>query len=208
LYTQKGDIDRAISLLERGLEVSRTWKLMSGWDVGILESLGQAYHLAGRVDEALPLLKEAVERHEDIGDLVSRPGGLAALSQAYLSAGRFAEAGECGQRALDLARRQKQRGAEAYVRYVLGTIGSSADAPEQVETAEAHYRQAMALATELGRRPLVAHCHLDLGKLSRRTGQREQAQEHLAIATTMYREMGMTYWLEKAERETKEFQER
>ena len=49
-------------------------------------------------------------------------------------------------------------------------------------------------------RPLVAHCHLGLGKLYRRTG-REQAQEHLTTATTMYREMGMTYWLEKAANE-------
>jgi hypothetical protein len=47
-------------------------------------------------------------------------------------------------------------------------------------------------------RPLIAHCHLGLGKLYRRTGKREQAQERLATATTMYREMGMTYWLDKA----------
>jgi hypothetical protein len=46
---------------------------------------------------------------------------------------------------------------------------------------------------------LVAHCHLGLCKLYRRTGKREQAQEHLTTATTMYREMGMTYWLEQAE---------
>jgi hypothetical protein len=50
-------------------------------------------------------------------------------------------------------------------------------------------------------RALVAHCHRGLSKLYRRTGKREQAQEHLTIATTMYREMGMTYWLEKAEAE-------
>jgi hypothetical protein len=52
---------------------------------------------------------------------------------------------------------------------------------------------------------LVAHCHLGLGKLDRRTGKREQAREHLTTATTVYREMGMTYWLEKAEAETKVF---
>jgi hypothetical protein len=52
--------------------------------------------------------------------------------------------------------------------------------------------------------PLVAHCHFGLGKLYRRTDQREQAQEHLASATTMYREMGMTYWLEKAEAEIRD----
>jgi hypothetical protein len=53
-------------------------------------------------------------------------------------------------------------------------------------------------------RPLVAHCHLGLGKLYRRTGKRAQAQEHLATATTMYREMGMTYRLATAEAELRE----
>jgi hypothetical protein len=43
--------------------------------------------------------------------------------------------------------------------------------------------------------------HPGLGKLYRRTDKREQAREHLSIATTMYREMGMAYWLEKAEAE-------
>jgi hypothetical protein len=55
-----------------------------------------------------------------------------------------------------------------------------------------------ALACDLSMRPLIAHCHLGLGKLYRRTGKREQAREHLTTATTMYREMDMTYWLEQA----------
>ena len=64
-----------------------------------------------------------------------------------------------------------------------------------------HYRQALAEA--LGLRPLLAHCHLGLGKLYRRTGQREQAHEHLTTAKPMYREMGMTFWLEQAEAESR-----
>ena len=52
--------------------------------------------------------------------------------------------------------------------------------------------------------PLVAHCHLGLGKLYRRTGKRQQAQEHLTTATTMFREMDMGFWLEKAEAEMRE----
>jgi hypothetical protein len=48
-------------------------------------------------------------------------------------------------------------------------------------------------------RPLVAHCHLGLGKLYGRTGDRARAEEHISTAATMYREMGMTFWLEKAE---------
>jgi len=46
---------------------------------------------------------------------------------------------------------------------------------------------------------LVSHCHLGLGKLYRRTGNREQEREHLTTATTMYREMDMRFWLERAE---------
>jgi hypothetical protein len=53
-------------------------------------------------------------------------------------------------------------------------------------------------------RPLVAHCHLGLGKLYRRTGDRQQAHEHLATATTMYREMDMRFWLEQAKTELRE----
>jgi tetratricopeptide (TPR) repeat protein len=65
-------------------------------------------------------------------------------------------------------------------------------------------REALDLAAELGMRPLVAHCHLGLGRLYRRTGKRDQAQEHLATAATMYREMDMRFWLEQAEAELRE----
>src|SRR5438132_51013 len=68
---------------------------------------------------------------------------------------------------------------------------------------EAHYHEALALAEPRGMRPLVAHCHLGLGKLYRRMGKREQGHEHLAAATTMYREMDMRFWLEQAEAETR-----
>jgi hypothetical protein len=67
--------------------------------------------------------------------------------------------------------------------------------------AEPRYREAMALATELEMRPLVAHCHLGLGKLYRQTGDHVKAQEHLTTAATMYREMAMSFWLEKADAE-------
>ena len=50
-------------------------------------------------------------------------------------------------------------------------------------------------------RPLAAHCRLGLGKLRRRTGDPAKADEHLTTAAAMYREMGMTFCLEKGEAE-------
>ena len=73
--------------------------------------------------------------------------------------------------------------------------------PFDPDAAERQYRGALVLATELGMRPLVAHCHLGLGKLSRRTGDGVKGEEHLTTAATMYHEMGMGFWLEKADAE-------
>jgi hypothetical protein len=52
-------------------------------------------------------------------------------------------------------------------------------------------------------RPLVAHCHLGLGKLGRRTSDPVKAQEHLAATRAMYREMEMRFWLKQAEAEAR-----
>ena len=85
----------------------------------------------------------------------------------------------------------KERGDEAWALRLLGEIAAHADPPD-VEQAESHYRQALALADELGMRPLVAHCHLGLGTLYRKIGRDEQAQAELATAAEMYRAMEMT----------------
>ena len=92
----------------------------------------------------------------------------------------------------------RARGIEAYTLCLAGDLASASGSED--EDAEGYYLAALALADELGMRPLVAHSHLGLGKLGRRLGSSERAREHLATATTMYREMDMRLWLEQATR--------
>ncbi len=106
------------------------------------------------------------------------------------------------QRALDLARQNNERGNEAYTLQVLGQIATHKDPPDFGE-AEDYYHQALALAEELGMRPLIARCHFGLGKLYRRIDNLEQAKRHLTTANSMMREMQMGLWLEQAEAELK-----
>jgi tetratricopeptide (TPR) repeat protein len=159
--------------------------------------LGYAYVLSGRLSEALPLLEEAMEQTASKGIVMLYMNW---LGEGYLLAGRADEATRLARRALELARELKGRGYEAHASWLCGEIVSRRDPPD-VEQANASYHQALTLAEDLGMRPLVAHCHLGLGKLYRRTGQSAQAQEHLNTATTMYREMDMRFWLEKAHAE-------
>jgi tetratricopeptide (TPR) repeat protein len=121
------------------------------------------------------------------------------------AAGR-GDARERAQQALEISRTQNERSNEAYAFRLLGAIASLAGQPE-VEAAEGYLREALALATDLGMRPLVAHCHLGLGQLYGRTGKREEAHAHLTAATVMLRAMGMTYWLERVEQELKKLEE-
>src|SRR5262249_38656195 len=120
------------------------------------------------------------------------------LTEACRLGGRLEEAHAAAARALSLARERGERGREADALRLLGDVAAHGGRLDGI-TAERHYSQGLALATELGMRPLTAHCHLGLGQLYRRTGDQARAQEHLATATTMYHEMGMTFWLEKAE---------
>jgi hypothetical protein len=54
-------------------------------------------------------------------------------------------------------------------------------------------------------RPLVAHCHLGLGKLHRQRGNRAEADETLRTAIAMFHGMDMRFWAEQAEAQSGEF---
>jgi tetratricopeptide (TPR) repeat protein len=158
--------------------------------------LGSAYALQGRLTEGRALLEEAIS--EDIHTRARRAVHWAWLSEVCRLAGRYEEAWQHVRQALDLARQLKERGNEALALHQLGVVLAHADPPD-VAQAETYYQQALALAEELGMRPLVAHCHRGLGTLYATTGQREQARTELTAAIALYRAMEMTFWLPQAE---------
>jgi tetratricopeptide (TPR) repeat protein len=197
LSLRKGDLSRAIPALERCLDLCRVYNTLV-WFPETASTLGCAYALSGRVAEALPLLEQAEQRDAALGTMGGQSLRVGYVSEAYLLAGRMEEAVHFAGRALDLSRDHKERGYQAWALRLLGEIATHQDPPE-IAPAEHHYRQALALAEELGMRPLQAHCHLGLGTLYAKTGQREQASAELSTAIEMYRAMAMTFWLPQAE---------
>jgi tetratricopeptide (TPR) repeat protein len=163
--------------------------------------LGWAYVIGGRVDEGMRLLADSLEQAKSMGMVVNYSNCYSLLTQAHLSAGRFDDAAQYARDLLEQAEGRNERG---WLAYALHLSAESAAHKPSPDLALRYYTDALVAAKELGMRPLIAHCHLGLGKLSRRTGKREQAQEHLRAATTMYREMDMRFWLEQAEAELME----
>ena len=204
LHLLKGDWAKARSLSELWIAVARTGNVFihlpravaySAW---VLAQLGEASEALNRLREGEQLVEHQTAR----GYVSVRGWTYHSLGRASLLLGRLDEARSLGDRAVESS--LHQLGFAAHALHLLGDIATHPDRFD-AESGEAHYRQALALAEPRGMRPLVAHCHLGLGKLYRRTGQREQAQERLTTATAMYREMDMQFWLEQAEAEMRKW---
>ncbi|HSF32322.1 MAG TPA: adenylate/guanylate cyclase domain-containing protein [Candidatus Tectomicrobia bacterium] len=197
LYLRKGDLQRAVPLLERGFGLYQECHIPLLFPL-VASTLGAAYALSGRISEALPLLEQAVAHASAMGEVDFQSHRLTCLAEAYLFAGRLDESLTAAMQALELSHHYRERGWQAHALRLLGDILGRREFPD-VQAPEEHYRQALALAEELGMRPLIAHCHLGLGQLCLSMGKHQEARAELSAGMARYRSMEMTFWLPQAE---------
>ena len=192
VHTLRGEIETAVPFLERGLAIAREHNLFLA-SVFIAAHLAYVLVLLGERERGLAYLAQAAQR--SAGALTPRWHHYGTVTAStYLAAGCREEARAEIAQGMAAASARHARGHWAEWLRLDGELLAPDDPARACERLE----EALVLATELGMRPEGAHCHLELGKLHRRIGKREEAHDHLATATTMYREMGMAYWLEKA----------
>jgi tetratricopeptide (TPR) repeat protein len=197
LHLRKGDWAKARLRLERVLRPETIILVLaiavpcSAW---ALAELGEAREAMSRLREGEELLERLAAR----GHVSNLGWAYGFLGRTCLLLGQLNEARRLGDRAVEFS--PCHPGFAAHALHLLGDIATHPDRFD-AESGEAYYRQALALAEPSGMRPLVAHCHLGLGNLSQQMGRREQAQEHLATSTSMYREIDMRFWLQKAKAE-------
>jgi tetratricopeptide (TPR) repeat protein len=196
LHVVRGDAERAIPILERGLVVTRMA------DHAILfpfvaAPLGRAYALAGRSDDGIPLLEQALHQAESVNLLAHHSLRLTWLGEALAGAGHAERAGDQAVRAFTLAEQLGERGSQAYARHLAGAVAAARQPPDVAGALAAH-REALRLATELGMRPLAARCHLGLEAAHRLGGAPTEARAELDTAVRSLRAMDMRHWLARA----------
>jgi tetratricopeptide (TPR) repeat protein len=201
VHLRHGDFTQATQVLEQTLALCRGAEFRVALPFATAY-LGYAYLWTGRTVEAVSLLEEAVQAATTMQMRRVRSWIFTFLAEARLVVGRIAEARAQVEQSLVLARAHPQQGWDAWDLKLLGDMhahralnGELSGAAQSIEA----YRQALELAMELGMRPLAAHCHLGLGKLHKRSGEREEARVHLATAAALYREMDMRFWLEQTD---------
>jgi tetratricopeptide (TPR) repeat protein len=203
LHAHQGDWARALSHAERGLAVLRAGNVdlnqgpqiaASAW---ILAQLGQTTDAARRIQEGEPYVARWAAGSPGA---VRTFGNRVTLGRACLLLERAEQARRLVEEVFEAAHRF--RGSRAHALHLFGELAAH---PRHFDAGQSarYYGEALALAEELKMRPLVAHCHLGLGKLFRRTDTQARAREHLATATMLYREMEMPFWLEQAAEEVR-----
>jgi transcriptional regulator with AAA-type ATPase domain/tetratricopeptide (TPR) repeat protein len=190
LYLRKSEPTAAIPLLERGLELCRTYSV-NNWLPTIEASLGAAYAGAGRVDDGVRLLEEAVDLHSRTGIVATFSLWRIYLGEAYLRAGRLSESLEEARRALAECRARGERGYEAWALHLLAAVGAR---QETLDSDDVHtsYVSALERAEELGMRPLALRCLLGLARLGEREGDVAGAIVHRERAHRLGTELGIS----------------
>ena len=196
-YLYRGRLGQAAAVLTRGLDLCRRWEF-SVHRPWLASALGHAYALAGRVAKGVALLQSSVEQAERLGNVGGHAWRLAALGEALLLAGRRDEAAEHADRALEQSRRRGERGHEAWALRLQADVAASR-ASSARDVAHERFGEALALARALEMRPLEARCHLGIAALHHAHGQADEARAAGDRAIEMFRDMGMGYWLGRAE---------
>jgi tetratricopeptide (TPR) repeat protein len=197
LKSVRGDLSQAARLLERAVAQCREWNITL-YTPTAMASLGHVYARSGRIGEGVSLVQQALAAYESARIGIFHSLSVVQLGEAYLLADKVEDASACAERAVRLARERGERGHETWALRLLGEVASHQNRPDAA-TADAHHGAAMALADELGMRPLQAHCHRGLGTLYAKIGRTEHARAELSTAITLYRAMDMTFWLPQAE---------
>ncbi len=197
LHLMKGDFERAISVLERSLQVCQSANI-SVYQPLVSSRLGSAYANSGRIADAIVYLEQGVEDHTSAGRVAFLSLSTIWLGEGYLLSGRVEEARAQAESALDLSRKHKERGHEAWGLKLLGEIALHGG-PIKLAEAETCYQKAFRVSNDLAMRPLAAHCNFGLGQVYAAKGAVSQARVELCAAIKLYRSMDMAFWTPRAE---------
>jgi class 3 adenylate cyclase/tetratricopeptide (TPR) repeat protein len=192
VYLRQGSMHPAVVALERAYEFSRAANDI--WLQQIASTLAAAHLGSGTTTRAFALLDEAAAHALTMGS-EGYPLGLgvrlAVDAEAFAAVGRLGDAVSRIHEAVEVFRRRKSLGYEAWALYSLGVILVRADDDARRDESAAAVRASLQLAERLGMRPLFARCLLALGEACFQAGRLDEARETFTRAATEASRLGM-----------------
>ncbi len=165
--------------------------LVRGW-------LGIAYEMMELPEEALRHLDEGLRIHTESGLPFFLGSLYTGLSKTHLVLGNLQKARVHAEQGIGQCQKNNEKFHEAESRIALGrAVGASG--PEHFEEAQDQMLNGIRILEELYIRSREAVGYLYLGELQATVGRKDEALENVKKAESRFREMGMDYWLGKAQ---------
>jgi tetratricopeptide (TPR) repeat protein len=165
---------------------------------GAVAQMGISYILQDDLQSAAEFADRALDILQHSGVSAFTENGFWVKGWVETELGNFREAIRALERCVEMSMANKNLACEAIGRICLGAAMFKEDA-STLGLAEATILQGLQICSELGLRPFYAEGCLRLGGLYADAGQKQKALKQLRKAETMFREMGMDYWLRKTQ---------
>jgi hypothetical protein len=117
------------------------------------------------------------------------------LADGYLRAARLSEAHEAVARALAIARKQDERGHEAWALFTQAEIERANRS--SIESVISAYDIALDIAELCSMHPLIARCHFGLALVDIEMEGAKEGSQSLNKARDSFSAMGMKHWLDQ-----------
>ncbi|MCH9046803.1 MAG: tetratricopeptide repeat protein, partial [SAR324 cluster bacterium] len=194
----KGDWDRCIASSDRCIALS-TAKIGNVMMEALATNMkGYANFMLGDRKSGLELIRKGIQTMESMGSRISLSYFYAVSAEMLCLAGNTDAAEAYARQSLDLGPYGEKWGASVAHR-ALAMAACQGQQPDW-KKAEEHMAESLRLAASRGERPNLAVVHFRFAELLQKKGDEAAAREKLSQATALFREMGMTWWLEQAER--------
>ena len=192
-----GDGEKAAGHLENAIKHAEESQTVVLRGLG-LAWLGYAHCVVGESKIALELSEKGLKMHTDLGIQWWRSACHWFCSNAHFELGDMGKAKMHAERALQFSLENNERAWQGISRVWLGRVVAKMD-EIQARAAEEDIPQGISLLEELKILPYAAQAYLWLGEVYAESGRREKALANLKKAEAMFQEMGMDYWLAKAQ---------
>ena len=162
-----------------------------------LTSLGDAYDLLGRYQEAISYHQQSLEIDREIGNRGGVAKSLGNLGIVYKNLGRYEEAISYHQQSLEIYREIGDRGGVADS---LNGLGEVYDALEDYQQALSLYQEALTIATEIKNPRCQAEIWFNFGKTLTKLNRIPDAMGAYRNARQFYQQMQLDHKIQECDR--------
>jgi tetratricopeptide (TPR) repeat protein len=197
LWLAKGDGKKIVHHLRESIRYCKEIQFIAILGTAYC-GVGMGYYFLEDLKNAQMYAEQSIKIHEDAAAtyLSSAPHSL--LCMVYLDSGDLSSAQRNIEEALVLAQENKEKISEGVAKLWLGrTLGISAKSKGRI--AEEYIMQGIKDLDELKLKPWYSPGYLFLGELYAGLGRIEDALQNLRKAEMLFHEMGMDYWLRRAQ---------